>query len=225
MCELLGVTDLQRIVPLRLKGGAFAVYQQLPVEQMRSYEDIKRALISAFALDKFRASEQFVERKLQRGEAVDVYLAELRRMTSLFGGVSDEVLGCAFVAGLPQATRQALRAGARVENMSLFQLLHRARALLVDEDTSAAAVDSADGGRRYGHNTTTDVSIVCYACGQANHLAKDCLSKNSDRCSSFRGPRNRQCFRCNRRGHVASACPGNGSGEANSAPVSSPGPQ
>ena len=51
VCELQGVTDLQRIVPLRLKGGAFAVYQQLTAEQKRSFDEIKRALLSAFAVD------------------------------------------------------------------------------------------------------------------------------------------------------------------------------
>ena len=71
VCELLGITDLHRIVPLRLKDGAFAVYQQLTAQQKETFAEIKNALLSAFALDKFQAYERFIERKKQSGEPVD----------------------------------------------------------------------------------------------------------------------------------------------------------
>ena len=69
-------------------------------------------------------------------------------MANLFGGVSDEALGCAFVAGLSLATQQALWAGARIEDMSLTGLLQRARALLVGGDAGSAAIASSFGGER-----------------------------------------------------------------------------
>ena len=222
VCDLQGVTELQNVVPLRLTGGAFCVYQQLTVEQKRDYQVIKKTLLAAFAADRFQAYDQFVDRKLQRGEAVDVYLADLRRLSTLFGGVSEAALCCAFVAGLPQSTRQALRAGARIEQMTLPQLLDRARALLVDcSADTAAAVAAGSNARRRGSQQTA--SVVCYTCGQANHLARDCLSKTGG--DRSRGARNMQCFQCHRRGHVASSCPENERGEADTAPVSSPGPQ
>ena len=227
VCELQGmVTGLQNVVPLRLKGGAFSVYQQLGAKQKQSYNDIKRALLSAFALDKFRAYDLFVERKLKSGEAVDVYLADLRRLASLFGGLSDEALGCAFIAGLPQGARQVMRSGASIEAMSLEELLNRARALLVDVETGSAAAaitGGADGGR-FRQDSSANV-VICYSCRQPNHMARDCLSRSNGRGQSLRGSGNKRCFRCSRRGHVASECPENGNGEADSAPVSSPGPQ
>ncbi|KAK8383422.1 hypothetical protein O3P69_019069 [Scylla paramamosain] len=42
------------------------------------------------------AYEQFVSRKLRNGESPDVYLAELRRLPSLFDGISDKTRACAF---------------------------------------------------------------------------------------------------------------------------------
>ena len=56
---------------------------------------------------------------MKRDEVVDVYLADLRRLSSLYDGVSDTALLCAFVAGLPDTVRQLLRAGTRLEAMKL----------------------------------------------------------------------------------------------------------
>lgn len=229
VCDLQGVTELKNVIPLRLTGGAFSVYQQLTVEQKQDYREIKKALTSAFAVDKFQAYDQFVSRKLRKDEAVDVYLAELRRLAGLFGGMSDEALGCAFVAGLPQSTRQAMRAGARIEQMTLLQLLSRARALLVDVSTGAVAAVAAGSHhkRRVREEDGADASVVCYACGQGNHLARDCLSKPENRDGYARGPRKTRprCFRCHRLGHTATTCTENGRGEVDTALVSSPVPQ
>ena len=48
-------TTVALVVPLRLKGGASAVYRQLPVEDRREAAKIKAALRRAFAADKFAA--------------------------------------------------------------------------------------------------------------------------------------------------------------------------
>ena len=55
VCELLGITELHRIVPLRLKDEAFAVYQQLTAQQKESVTEIKNALLSVFAFNRFQA--------------------------------------------------------------------------------------------------------------------------------------------------------------------------
>ncbi|KFD56058.1 hypothetical protein M514_03182 [Trichuris suis] len=51
VCELCGVVDVAHVLPLRLTGGAFAVYQQLASEDRRKVEKVKAALRTAFALD------------------------------------------------------------------------------------------------------------------------------------------------------------------------------
>lgn len=71
--------------------------------------------------------------KLKDGEPVDVYLAHLRRLAELFGGMTDTGLRCDFVAGLPESARHTLRAGSWIESMDINQLLHLARAVLVDD--------------------------------------------------------------------------------------------
>ncbi|KAF0290489.1 hypothetical protein FJT64_011315 [Amphibalanus amphitrite] len=92
VCQLRGVSDIQTVVPLRLTGGAFSVYQQLKPEEKLQYSAVKAALLRAFAVDKFQAYEEFTARRLRVGESVDVYLADLRRLASLFGGLGDTAL-------------------------------------------------------------------------------------------------------------------------------------
>ena len=150
VCKLRGIKQLEKIIPLRLTGGAFAVYQQLSDENKASEARLKEALLAAFAQDSFLAYEQFIGRKLRHGEAADVYLADLRRLASLFGGVSDTALACAFVAGLPDSVRQILRAGSRMESLSLIQLLTRARSIMADDGYGVATAAVGGGARGDG---------------------------------------------------------------------------
>ena len=224
VCRLRGIRDMQNVIPLRLTGGAFAVYLQLSEAQKTDYKAVKTALVSAFASDGFIAFEEFVGRKLRDGESVDVYLSDLRRLAALIGGLPEKALMFAFVAGLPDNTRRLLRAGSRMESMDLQQALARARAVLVEEDVTVAAAavapsrPAAAPSRRPGQG---DLPVTCHACNEPNHFARDC------RLQSARGGRRvgrgaARCFRCSRQGHVAAACPGNGGGEEGSAPPFSP---
>ena len=76
------------------------------------------------------------------GETVDVFLAELRRLAVPFGGLSDKMLACAFVAGLPDTFKQLLWAGSRMGELPLAHILTRSRAVLTDDVSVAAAVSA-----------------------------------------------------------------------------------
>lgn len=218
VCQLRGLSELHNIVPLRLTGGAFAVYQQLSTADKLVYTKIKGALVSAFASDRFCAYEQFITRRLGDGESVDVYLADLRRLAVLFGGMPDTSLACAFVAGLPEAARRTLRASSRIESMDIDQILSRARAVLVEEGNSGAIGAGIVPRCACAGKEIEAVAVTCHSCGQPNHYARDCLTRREGRSrrNSIR------CFRCGRQGHVASSCQGNAIREAVSAPPSSP---
>lgn len=216
VCRLRGVTDLHNIVPLRLTGGAFSVYQQLKSTDKGNYDKIKSALTSAFAVDKFIAYEQFVGRRLRSEESVDVYLADLRRLAVLFGGIPDAGLSCAFVAGLPDSARHILRAGTRLEDMDISQIVARARAVLAEENISAGV---ASFSNQQSRASPASVGVLCRTCNQPNHYARACLARRGWR----RGGRvSVRCYACGQPGHIASSCPGNGLGEAAPAPASSP---
>lgn len=91
---------------------------------------MKKALLATFAADPHVAYDQFVSRRLCAGESPDVYLAELQRLATLFGGLNDRALACAFVSGLPEEIRQLLRAGSHMEDLDLDQILTRTRAVV-----------------------------------------------------------------------------------------------
>jgi len=232
VCGLRGITRPESVIPLRLTAGAFAVYQQLSDADKNNFQRIKEALCTAFGTDSFLAYEQFVGRKLQSGESVDVFLAELRKLTVPFGGVSDRVLACAFVAGLPEAVKQLLRASSRMDTLTLEQVLARARAIISDECDVVAAANVSTRSVRSGTGAASERSAVqtasanpvCYECGLPNHFARDCFQRGRGS-RAGRGRRERdvrqvRCYRCNGQGHYASSCPGNGVGERSSAPAS-----
>uniref|UniRef100_A0A5S6QLW1 DDE-1 domain-containing protein n=1 Tax=Trichuris muris TaxID=70415 RepID=A0A5S6QLW1_TRIMR len=108
VCRLRKVEDVACVVPLRLSGGVFAVYLQLPDEDKKSVVKVKAALLAAFAMDTFAAYDEFSCRKLRNGESPDVFLADLWRLASLFGGIPEKAMMCAFVAGLPESFKHKL---------------------------------------------------------------------------------------------------------------------
>ena len=66
------------------------------------------------------------------------------RLAVPFGGLSDKMLACAFVAGLPDTMRQLLRVGSRMDELPLANILTRARAVLTDEVGVSAMTIGAD---------------------------------------------------------------------------------
>ena len=131
----------------------------------------------------FTAYEQFVGRRLQPGQMVDLcVLAELRRLPVPFGGLSDKMLACAFVAGLPDTVKQLLRAGSRMDELPLARILTRARAVLTDEVGVAAAVSAMTVGAGASvKRVDVRSGSLCFQCIQPNHLARDCLLRRKTR--------------------------------------------
>ena len=119
-----------------------------------------------------------------------MFLAELRRLAVPFGGLPDKALVCAFVAGLPESVKQLLRAGSRIDELSLIQILARARAVLTDESGVAAVTTPASavrGNAGVQERAVPATQLRCYACNEINHLARDCLLRQRGRWHAYGG--------------------------------------
>ena len=68
--------------------------------------------------------------KLRPEETVDVYLAELWKLSVLFGGMSEKGPTCAFMAGMPKSIEELLQASSQVDNMDISEVLAWAWAIL-----------------------------------------------------------------------------------------------
>lgn len=217
VAALQNVSDLKNFLPLFLKGPAFAVYKQINDADKADYQKVKGALLSAFGTNCFVAYELLQRRVLQDGESVDVYLADLKRLTTLMGqGSADPLLKCAFVAGLPADIAGQLKSIVAIEKLSLDELLGRTRMIL---STKSSEVSCAVGYQ--------DRRGACYNCGSTYHVSRECSRPRKGHPSKTV----RRCFICNETDHLARSCPqkftsqqGKGSGGA-SAPAATPGPQ
>ena len=72
------------------------------------------------------------------------------------------MLACAFVAGLPDTVKQLLRAGSRMEELPIDQILTRARDALADDVGVAAAVSAMTGVGASMKRTNS--TLLCYQC-------------------------------------------------------------
>ena len=119
VCKMCQVRHMELIIPLRLMGVTFTVFQQLKEEDKRDFDRIKAALYTAFAADGFMAFDLFVERRLHHRESVDVYLSELQRLSVLFRRISDQGLASAFVQGLPDRVKSLLYTSTCMDGLSI----------------------------------------------------------------------------------------------------------
>jgi hypothetical protein len=92
VAKLQKIDDLSIFIPLYLEGAAFNVFDQLSDEQQRDANIIEKTLISAFSIDAYKAFDMLKSRSLEAGESVDVYLSEIRRLATLAGIESAEIV-------------------------------------------------------------------------------------------------------------------------------------
>ena len=218
VAELKGIAEggLAKTIPLFLEGSAYDMYTELSATEKASEEAIKKKLIKAFGVNRYVAYEMFSRRVWKEGEPVDVFITDLRKLSRLAGMEGEEAIRCAFVVGLPTAVSRELRASSSVDEMTLPQLLDRARALMAElhvGERSVVAVSAAPSARKLEREAEPRPAkeaearagrvMWCFRCG-GPHMIRNCPTK-----PKF------ECWTCGKEGHSARVCDqGNGRGGA-----------
>ena len=159
-------------------------------EEKRDADKIEEALRTAFACDKFLLYDEFRNRQWKNGESVDVYLADLKRLTHLanIDGENKEIIKLSFVMGLPKVFAQ-LRATPKIDTLDLTAILQISGALMTEIFKS----DLIEGGAVARSNTGA-TTLRCFNC-EGPHYRKDCIKA-----------REIICYACGKRGHIAQLC-------------------
>ena len=96
-------------MPTRLRDQAYEVWASLSSAQQRDSTIVRDKLHSAFAMGPDAATYELYRRRLQPGESVDAYLGSMKRLMTLIGDVSNEVMTVHFLQGLPSDVRLTVR--------------------------------------------------------------------------------------------------------------------
>ena len=238
MCEINNVVsdnDILNVLVSRLDGRAYIVFTQLTRKRRAILANVEKALMGGFGIDQWQAHQRFEARVLRPGEGVDAFLADLRSLAGLVGGVSNRWLVCKFLRGLPESVAGPLRleANGRIgleeaqiqARTAIRQIEEKARnglALKQEEGSLCAAV--ASGGSRPGPNKgavggqsrVDKKTLKCYQCNQVGHVRAKCPDTKTLKCYQCNQVGHvrakcpdTECFKCRKKGHVATYCPEN----------------
>ena len=195
VARLTDIKDVASLIPLYLEGGALAVYLEMPATEQSNLDTLKKRLTQAFSDSQFIAYSKLRASKWV-GEPVDVFANELRKLgreCGLTGTGLEQVVKLAFVTGLPDGVSVELQQVQGVEDLSVSDLLGRARVLVGNQTAStvaAPAVGSTTGAQRRG------TSLSCFGCG-GPHMVRNCPERKRVEV---------KCFKCEGP-HLVKFCP------------------
>ena len=219
-------------LPTLLEGEALAIWLELTVEQQENYAMAKTEIIKTIMPMGFISLDEFHQRKLRPGEALPVFVYDLKKllaraMPELDQAAREPLLLHQFLTGLPVAVSRQLRATG--ETYTLEAAVTRAKLLMTIEDHGQAAAVSKDSAmeqlreqvalltEQVATLSTSNQAISqprlrklprCFKCNQVGHMQRECPHY-----TSYRGQAFRRCYTCGKQGHLANNChQGNGKG-------------
>ena len=193
-CRANGWNDEMKALklPTLLEGEALAVWMELSEEEQQDIARAKEKMIKKMAPTEFVSLEKFQKRKILPGEAISLYLHELKTlldqaMPGLAAEAKQQLLVHQFLAGLPVSVSQQLRATG--DTKVLDQVVERAKLLMIVQEQTAAV--------------TSEETEMLKLQAQVLQLTEQVAALNIQR----KDGDSRRCFYCNRPGHTQRNCP------------------
>ena len=207
-------------LPTLLEGEALAVWFELSDEQQNDYAETKKVMLKTMLPMNFVSLDDFHRRKLRPGEAISLYVHDLRKLLAhalpdTEQAAKEPLLLYQFLAGIPETVARQLRASGEVT--TLDKAMTRARLLMTLDSESAVAIVNEKPNcvtekpsetqllREQVAALTEQVAALttrinqspksrprCFNCNQVGHLQRDC--------------RRQRCFYCGKLGHLSKDC-------------------
>lgn len=203
-------------LPTLLEGEALAVWLELNEEEQADYKTAKEKMNSRMAPMGFVSLDEFHKRKLRPGEALSVFLLDLKKLLSqampvLEGRARNQLLIHQLLAGLPITVSRQLRAIG--ETTDLDKVMERARLLMtMDQHEQTASISEKETevqqlqkqiaeltGQVAALTTQKQVSR-CFNCNEGGHVQWECPYRRRTRGGG------RRCYNCGKLGHMERQC-------------------
>ena len=206
-------------LPTLLEGEALATWMELSTEEQGDYNAAKKKMTERMVPASFVSMDGFLKRSLRSGEALSLYLYELKRlldqaMPGLDATARSPLLLHQFMEGIPTVVSRQLRAAGDVKELDTA--LERARTLMTLEDQGnarpVAAMEEKQGEKTQVQKLAHQIEVLtdqvaalsvrnertvrCFCCGQPGHVERQCWKREG----------NAKCFSCGRLGHIARNC-------------------
>jgi len=204
--------DSAAIIPLLLKGNAFAVYDQMLDGDKADAGKIEQALIGSFSLSRFSAYKEFTGRRFSGNEAVDVFVSDLRRLAKLAKMEDEEIVVNAFIVGFDSDISCQLRQFHQKRGVTFNDIIEQSRILVTERNEIVSCVakklDPAQC-QNWRNDEKNEIRRsqppICYRCGAKGHISRFC--RQPDKNNGAGGGGKIVCFSCREEGHIASVCP------------------
>ena len=199
VASLTDVKDVAKLVPLYLEGGALALYLELDPSQRSDFKLLSRELLRAYSDSQIVSFSKLRVIKWA-GEQVEIYANNIRKLARGAGFEGDgleKVVKLSFITGFPDSISVELQQVQGIDNMSVSDVLGRARVLASNTRVGGVAAPAMGGqGSQKGNvRFAQREPLKCYECG-GPHVARLCPTRK----------REIRCYECNGK-HYARDCP------------------